>query len=76
MRSTFLNLNARDFFKGLVMVLVTALVTGLYELLQNGSPFDWPNLKVVLIASVGAGVAYILKNFFTNSQGELFTFEK
>jgi hypothetical protein len=70
-RSNFLKLNTNDFLKGLLMVFITALITGLYEKFQSGIfNFDWETFKPVVMASVSAGFAYLLKNLFTNSQGE------
>jgi hypothetical protein len=74
-KSSFLSLNWDDFGKGLLVAFITALITGLYNLLQSGASFDWITLKPVLIASVGAGVAYILKNLFSNSEGTFMTKE-
>ena len=67
MKSNFLSLNARDFIKAIVMVFISALLTGFYQLLQGGAAFNWVTLKPVVLSSVAAVVAYLLKNFFTNS---------
>lgn len=70
MRSKFLALNLADFGKGLLMVIMAAFVTGVYELLQSGPfLFDWVTFKPIVLAAVAAGLSYIIKNFFTNSQG-------
>jgi hypothetical protein len=76
MKSKFLTLSAIDFIKGLIVAIGTALLTGLYDLLQKGAAFDWPTLKPVVLASVAAGISYLLKNLLTNSQGQTFTLEK
>jgi hypothetical protein len=73
MRSPFFQLNARDLFKGAVLALLTALITGVYELLQAGAGLDWVTLKPVVLTSVMALLAYLLKNLFTNTQGEILT---
>jgi hypothetical protein len=75
MKSKFLTLTARDFFKGLLIAAGTALLTGVYQLLQNGAAFDWPTLKPVVLATVAAIISYLLKNLFTNSQGQILTSE-
>jgi hypothetical protein len=74
-RSNFLSLNATDFLKGFVMVIITALLTGIYQLLTNGGTLDWITLKPVLLSAVAAGLGYIIKNYLTNSQGEVFRTE-
>jgi drug/metabolite transporter (DMT)-like permease len=76
MKSNFLSLSATDFLKGLFVAIGTALLTGLYDLLQKGASFDWPTLKPVVLASVAAGIAYLIKNLFTNSQNQLMVSEK
>ena len=75
-KSNFLSLNARDFFKGLVMVLITALITGIYQLLEAGTVFTWETIKPVLITSATAALGYLIKNLLTNSAGEMLTTEK
>jgi uncharacterized membrane-anchored protein len=71
MRSKLFRLNKTDFLKGLLMVVITAFVTGLYELLQSGAfAFDWVTFKPIVMAAVAAGLSYLIKNFLTNSQGK------
>lgn len=76
MRSEFFKLNWRDIFKGFVLVIITAIVTGVYELLQGGFALDWLTFKPILLTSVAAGLSYLVKNLFTNTQGEILTPEK
>jgi hypothetical protein len=67
------SLNGNDFLKGLVVTVLTAIITGVYQLIQNNQNFmTWISFKPILIASLGAGLAYMLKNFSQNSQGEMF----
>ena len=73
MRSPFLNLNWRDLFKGAVLALISALATGLYELINTGTLLTWEVLKPVVLVSVMAFVSYLVKNLFTNTQGEIMT---
>ena len=60
-----------DLLKGLVVSVLTAALSTLLPLIQAGS---WPS-KAQLIggmtAGLTAGVAYLIKNFLTNSQGQL-----
>jgi putative flippase GtrA len=71
MKSTFLNLNLKDLVKGFIVAIVTALLTGIYQVIQSGGVFDWITIKPVVIASVGAGISYIIKNYLTNSNDEI-----
>ena len=75
-RSKFLSLSATDLLHGLFVAAGTALLTGVYDLLQQGAAFNWVTLKPVVIATVMATVTYLLKNLFTNSQNQLFKSEK
>jgi hypothetical protein len=75
-KSTFLSLNAKDFIKSLIMAFITALVTGIYQLFQSGSAFNWVTIKPVLFVAIGAMFSYLLKNYLTNSGDQLLTPEK
>lgn len=76
-RSKFLNLNWRDFFKGLIVAVLTAILVFLQTVVIDPTMMDW---KQVLTkcgwTALAALIAYILKNLATNSQGELLTPEK
>ena len=74
MGSTFLNLNTTDFLKGLLMAVLSSVITVVYQTVQTGSlVFDWKTIATMAITS---GLAYIMKNLFTNSTGNLFGKEK
>jgi hypothetical protein len=59
-------LNLNDFWKGLLLAVITAAMTIIVPIIQSGSlTFDW--------AAIGrnallAGLAYLVKNWFTPSQ--------
>jgi len=75
MRSDFLHLNSRDFYKGLIVVVICTFITGLYQVIANGGALNWETLKPVVIAATGAGISYLTKNLLTNSKGEFMTTE-
>ena len=76
MRSKFLALNARDFFKGLIVAVVTAVITFLYNLIQVGPlVFDKVLLESIGMTAITAMLAYLMKNLFTNTSGEIATKE-
>jgi hypothetical protein len=77
-RSNFLRLNVNDFIKGLLLTLITALITGFYELIQGGwaFTFDWLTFKPIVMTAVAAGLAYLIKNLLTNSNGQPLAVEK
>lgn len=67
--SSFFSLNARDWFKGLVVAIITAIITVVYNTIQAGTLlFDW---KSIGFAALSAALAYILKNFLTNSNDQI-----
>ena len=70
MRSKFLRLNTRDFFKGLIVVVICTFITGLYQLIASGGTINWLTVKPVIIAAIGSAVSYLTKNLLTNSGGD------
>jgi len=69
MKSPFLNLNSQDFIKGLVVAVLSAVITIIYNTVQAGSlTFDWKAIGTVALTSA---LGYIMKNLFTNSNDEL-----
>jgi bacteriorhodopsin len=71
MNSFFLKLNAQDFIKGLVVAVGSSVITILYSTLESGSlSFDWKKIGVVALTSA---LGYLMKNFFTNQEGKLFS---
>lgn len=75
MKSKLFTLDIRDLINGLFVAFLTALITGIIEILGNNAAFDWPTLKPVLIAGISAALSYLLKSLSTNSRNELFTRE-
>lgn len=73
MKSKFFKLNAQDFIRGLVVSVLSSVVTIMYQTVQEGSlVFDWKAIgTVALMSSLG----YIMKNLMTNSEDKMFTSE-
>jgi len=77
MNSNFASLNWLDALKGFILAVITALVIGVYQALQAGTiAFTWVFWQPVVLSAVGAGIAYLVKNFLTNSTGQPLTIEK
>lgn len=70
-RSGFLKLKGRDFWKGLVVAVLTAGINSLYQVFSEATTFSTINWQLVAITSVTALIGYLLKNFFTNENGQL-----
>lgn len=67
MGSTIFTLNTSDFLKGLIMAVLSSVITVIYQTIEAGSlVFDW---KAIGTMALTAGLAYIMKNLFTNSNG-------
>ena len=67
--SKFLNLNIDDFTKGFVVAVLTAILTYLLPALESGNySFNW---KQIGVSALTAGIAYLVKNLATNSNGQI-----
>lgn len=66
-------LKMSDWQRGLVVAILTTPLTIIYDTV-TATPmtltFDW---KKILGTAIAGGVAYLLKNFVTGSQGKLLT---
>jgi len=61
--SPLYSLNFKDLLKGLIVAVGSAVVTTIQTSLQSGSlNFNW---KLIGTVALGAGIAYLGKNFFT-----------
>lgn len=77
MKSKYFSLNARDFWRGLGIAVLTTLLTNIYNVLVTGMfPILWVQWQPILAGTAATFVSYIMANLFTNSQGKVFTKEK
>lgn len=68
MNSTLFTLDNKDFIKGLLVAILSSVITILYNTIQSGSlTFDWKAIGTMALTSA---LGYILKNLLTNSTGE------
>lgn len=68
---TFLSLGTQDLIKGIVMAAIAAILTGLYTSIESGHlPSTMAELKPIAISAIGAAITYLMKNFFSNSDGK------
>lgn len=70
-RSNFLNLNWRDFLKGLLLSILSAVITFVYGVVQSGTSFDGEFFRAVGVVAITTLLAYLSKNLFENSEGDL-----
>lgn len=74
MNSTFLNINLNDLAKGLIIAVLTSVLTIIYSTVEAGSlAFDW---KLIATTALTSALGYLLKNLLTNSEGQYFKKEK
>lgn len=63
-----------DLWRGLIVAVVMAVLTTIYQTIQTGSlAINW---TTVAVAGIGAGISYILKNFGTGVNGRMMTNSK
>lgn len=75
--SNFFNLNWADVIKGFIVAVVGAILAAVYQAIQAGTiNFTWVFWQPIVLSGVGAGIAYLIKNVFTNSAGEPLKKEK
>jgi hypothetical protein len=61
--SNFLSVNSKDILKGLLMTIITPAIVLIENSVSEG------NLQInthnLIVASIGGGLGYLIKNFFT-----------
>jgi hypothetical protein len=72
MKSKIFTLDWKDFSRGLLIAFLTAVLTGVINILDTGAVFTWLTIKPVLIAGISAALSYLLKCLATNSQDQMF----
>ena len=74
MNSTFLNINLNDLGKGLILAVLTSVLTVIYTTVQAGSlTFNW---SLIATTALTSALSYLLKNLLTNSEGQTFKKDK
>lgn len=69
--SGIFKLVTKDWLKGLIVAILGAIFAVIQPLISTGTlTFDW---KYIGTVALGAGLAYITKNFLTNNKDQLLT---
>ena len=71
MKSKLFSVNWKDGIRGLFLSIMTSAGIALQHVLDSGLVPDKASLKTAGIAGVAAGLAYVIKNFLTNSNDEM-----
>ena len=69
--SKYLDLDIQDLIKGFIVAFLSAALTGLVTILDNGALPTLTELKSAGIVGLTAGLSYLLKNLLTNSKGQI-----
>ena len=75
MKSKFLSLATNDFVKGLIVSIIAAVLGYAYQVYQSNS-FTALNWHDIVKIAIGGGLAYLSKNFITNSNGYILNKEQ
>ena len=75
MKSKFLTITRKDIIRGILIAFMTAVLTGIIDMLDTGTLINWFSLKPIIIAGVSAALSYLLKCLLSNSKDQLFTRE-
>ena len=76
MNSKFLTLNWKDAINGFIVAFLTAALSGVIQSLDGGILPSIEQLKSSGLIGLTAGLSYLLKNIFTNSNGEILKSEQ
>jgi phosphatidylglycerophosphate synthase len=75
-KSTLGSLGWKDVVKGFIMIVIGFILAGVETAIQQGTiTFTWHFFQPLVYTGVASGIAYLLKNFFTNSQDQFATKE-
>lgn len=68
----FLQLNWKDVSKGLILATLTAIMEGLSPIVSGDAPHlpSGSELQIIGGTALTAMIAYLVKNFFTNSKDQ------
>jgi hypothetical protein len=76
MKAKLFQLNARDFIRGGIVAVFSAIAAFLYDSLNRGDVIDAIMFKKVGMAALAALFGYLATNLITNSTGQILTKEK
>ena len=71
MKSEFGKLKKADFWKGLFLAVITALLSSIVTVAQATFDLKSINYTPILSSAVIAFCSYLIKNIFTNSNDEI-----
>jgi hypothetical protein len=63
--SKFLSLNLRDFMRGLIVAVLSAVTTTIYAMTQTDGGLRAINWDTVILVAVNSALGYLITNLFT-----------
>jgi hypothetical protein len=75
-QSKFGSLNLRDALNGFLIAFLAAALSGVIQSLDAGQLPTVEQLKAHALIGLAAGLSYLVKNLFQNSDGKVFANEK
>lgn len=70
--SELYKLNDKDFLRGLIVTVLSSVLTLFIKLLENkGFNLTVDDLRAILLTGLITGLSYLVKNFATNDEGKL-----
>jgi hypothetical protein len=74
--SEYFRLNWYDFSKGMIVSVITAIITALYKISEEGRFPNGSDLETVAKVALAALLSYLVKNLFTDSTGTVASTER
>ena len=66
--SNLFKLNIQDVIKGITTAIIASVLIFIYNALTSNTSIDWHQ---VLKVAMSSGLGYVLKNFFSDQEGNL-----
>lgn len=70
MNSEFLKINLKDLLNGLIMAVLSAVLTSLINILQSGLNFTSNDLKGIALVAIITALTYLSKKLATDNNGK------
>ncbi len=70
MNKKLFSVGVQDAIKGLIVAFLSAFLATIYQWISNGGFPTAAQFKQAGIVGISSAVAYLLKNYFSNSQGQ------
>lgn len=76
MKSKFLNLDLKDFFKSFQVAITTSIIPSIMVIIDSGRLPLLSEMKQIGVLGLAAWLGYLLKNLFTNSTDQFLKNER